>query len=197
MARLDRAGGAVGNARLTGSTGMVLLFLLAAEGVTVPFVRPLLTAHVFIGAMLIPPVALKLGSTGYRFVRYYTGDPRYVAAGAPMPLLRAAGPVVVVTSVALLASGIGLLVVGPGENELVLSAHKVSFVIWFVTMTVHVLGHLLRAPTLALADLRRTPAPDGRAVAGVGLRRWLIVTTTLGGVAVGGYAVSQIGAWYR
>ena len=39
----------------------LLLFLLAAEGVTVPFVRPLLSPHVFIGAMLIPPVALKLG----------------------------------------------------------------------------------------------------------------------------------------
>ena len=49
----------------------MLLVLLAVEGVTILFLRPLLSVHIFVGMLLIPPVALKLGSTGYRFVRYY------------------------------------------------------------------------------------------------------------------------------
>ncbi len=57
------------NARLTGSAAAVLLLLLAIEGVTVLRVRALLTLHVFIGMLLVPPVLLKVGSTTWRFVR--------------------------------------------------------------------------------------------------------------------------------
>jgi len=54
------------NARLTASNAVVLLVLLAAEGVTILRVRALLTPHVFIGMVLIPPVLLKVASTGWR-----------------------------------------------------------------------------------------------------------------------------------
>ena len=57
-------GGTEGNARLIGWTGLVLLVLLAIEGVTILDIRPLLSVHVFVGLLLIPPVALKLGATG-------------------------------------------------------------------------------------------------------------------------------------
>jgi hypothetical protein len=57
-------GGTEGNARLTASTGVVLLVLLAVEGVTILAIRPLLSLHVFIGLMLIPPVVLKRATTG-------------------------------------------------------------------------------------------------------------------------------------
>jgi len=63
-------GGVEGNERLTASAGALLLLLLVAEGVTILFIGPLLSAHVFIGMLLIPPVALKLGVTGWRFARY-------------------------------------------------------------------------------------------------------------------------------
>jgi hypothetical protein len=53
------------NARLTASNAVVLLALLAAEGVTILRVRALLTPHVFIGIVLIPPVLLKVASTGW------------------------------------------------------------------------------------------------------------------------------------
>ena len=43
----------------------------------------LVSAHMFIGMVLIPPVLLKLASTGYRFVRYYTGSQAYRAKGPP------------------------------------------------------------------------------------------------------------------
>jgi hypothetical protein len=41
----------------------------------------LLWLHMFLGLLLIRPVALKLASTGYRFVRYYTANPRYHPKG--------------------------------------------------------------------------------------------------------------------
>jgi len=63
-----------GNERLTATTAVLLLLLLAAEGVTILSIRPLLSEHIVTGLILIPPVALKLVSIGYRFVRYYTGS---------------------------------------------------------------------------------------------------------------------------
>jgi hypothetical protein len=54
---------------------LILLFLLAVLGVTILRIRPLLDIHMFLGILLI--VTLKLASTGYRFVRYYTSEPRY------------------------------------------------------------------------------------------------------------------------
>ncbi len=58
-----RAGGTDGNERLTGSTGAVLIALLAVEGVTILSLNSLLSLHVFIGVVLIPPVLLKLSTT--------------------------------------------------------------------------------------------------------------------------------------
>ena len=52
-----------------------LLVLLAIEGATIPWIRPLLSVHIFVGMLLLGPVALKLATTGYRFARYYTGGP--------------------------------------------------------------------------------------------------------------------------
>jgi hypothetical protein len=88
--------GATGNARLTAANAAVLLVLLAAEGVTILRVRQLLSPHVFIGVVLIPPVLLKVASTTWRFARYYTGAPAYRRKGSPPVLLRLLGPVVVI-----------------------------------------------------------------------------------------------------
>jgi hypothetical protein len=107
------------NARLTASNAVVLLVLLAAEGVTILRVRELLTPHVFIGMVLIPPVLLKMASTGWRFARYYRGTPAYRRKGPPPLLLRLLGPVVVVLTVVLLASGVGLLLAGPSWLPLI------------------------------------------------------------------------------
>src|SRR5438128_4242383 len=103
----------------------------------------MLSWHIFVGVLVVPVVALKLGSTGYRFVRYYTGRPDYVQAGPPHLLLRLLGPVVVVSTIALLATGIALVVVGPAGG-LMLGLHKASFVVWLGALGAHVLGHLGR-----------------------------------------------------
>jgi hypothetical protein len=147
--------GAAGNARLTAVTGVILLVLLAAEGVTLLAFGSLLSAHVFIGMLLIPPIALKLGSTGYRFARYYLGSASYRSAGAPQVLMRMLGPVVIASTLVLFGSGVAMLVLGPSDGWVV-SLHKVSFVVWLAAIALHVLGHVLRAPGLASADYRGT-----------------------------------------
>ena len=53
-----RAGGVAGNARLTAIVAVALLALLAAEGVTIPFIGKWLGPHMFIGLLLVPPVAI-------------------------------------------------------------------------------------------------------------------------------------------
>ena len=106
--------------------------------------------------VLIPPVLLKVASTGWRFARYYRGAPAYRRKGPPPLLLRLLGPVVVILTVVLLASGVGLLLVSPSWLPLLLTVHKASFVLWFGAMTIHVLGHLGGVPAgsqgLAAAD---------------------------------------------
>jgi hypothetical protein len=126
---LQRSPGVAGNARLTGGVAAALLVLLAAEGATIPFLGQLLGPHIFIGMLLIPPVLLKLGSTGYRFARYYSGSPAYVRKGPPHIALRVLAPGVVFTTLALLGTGVALLVAGPPSNTLMF-AHKLSFIAW-------------------------------------------------------------------
>jgi hypothetical protein len=148
-----RSGGHVGNARLTGLTAAVLLVLLAVEGVTLVSLQALLPVHVFVGMLLVPVVALKLASTGHRLVRYYTGHRAYVRLGPPPLPLRLLGPVVVLSTTALFATGVALAALGPGRPFLV-GLHKASFVVWFGAMALHVLAHVLRIPALTAPDLR-------------------------------------------
>ena len=70
-------------------TGAVLIVLLAVIGLTIIALRPLLSVHLFVGMLLIGPVALKLCSTGYRFVRYYTAN---TGARDPLPCGCASSP---------------------------------------------------------------------------------------------------------
>lgn len=140
------------NGRLTGMTALVLVALLAAEGFTVLSIRRMLPAHVFIGLLLVPPLLLKLGSTGYRFVRYYVGDADYRRAGPPALAMRLLAPLVVVTTAALFVTGIVLWLPGLDAGGLWLRAHLVSFLAWFAVTAVHVLAYLERARRLGLAD---------------------------------------------
>lgn len=174
----EHGGGAAGNERLTAMTGAVLLVLLAAEGVTILFKQQLMTAHFFIGMLLVGPVLLKMGSTGYRFARYYTGSEPYVRKGPPALLLRLLGPVVIATSVGVIGSGVALAFTGPGSGAGTwLFLHKATFVLWFGAMAVHVLWYAPQLPRL----LRRGSAGRQRvraALAGAG-RRWLLLTAAL------------------
>jgi hypothetical protein len=152
LARL-RAGGTDGNERLTVQTGMVLLALLAVLGVTILRIGQLLWIHLFVGLLLLGPVTLKLASTGYRFMRYYTREPRYRRKGPPQPALRLLAPLVVLTTVVVFASGVALLLLGPSSRSSLLLVHKASFFVWLGATALHVLAHL--------PDVQRTFATSG------------------------------------
>jgi hypothetical protein len=184
--------GVEANARLTASTGGVLFVLLAAEGATILRVRGLLGAHVFIGMMLIPPVALKIATTGYRFARYYRGNAAYRDKGPPPAILRLVGPAVVVLTVVVLASGVALLLAPSSFHHSLLTLHRLSFVAWFIVTAVHVLGHLGDTARLAPLDWVRRPA---RAVTGTPGRRAVLIATLVIGVGLGALLVGQVGPY--
>ena len=184
--------GAEANARLTSSTALVLLVLLAIEGVTVVSVRSLLTLHVFIGMLLVPPVLVKLASTTWRFAKYYTGSREYREKGPPPTVLRLLGPFVALTTIILFASGI-LLLLGPTAWRPDMSLlHKASFVVWFACMTVHVLGHFKETAQLSTQDwVRRTRAR----VAGSRIRRLVMTASLVSGVALAFATIPSVGTF--
>ena len=149
------AGGVVGNLRLTAVVGVVLIVLLAVEGATIPWIRPLLTVHIFVGMLLLGPVALKLAATGYRFARYYAGTPEYVEKGPPAPLMRViVAPVLVLSTLTLFGTGVALISLGT-RGGIVLGLHKASFIIWFGATSIHVLAYARRAASHGLAERSR------------------------------------------
>jgi hypothetical protein len=185
--------GVGGNARLTGAVAAALLVLLAAEGATIPFIGSLIEPHILIGMLLIPPVLLKLVSTGYRFIRYYAGSPPYVRKGPPSLPLRVLAPGVVLTTIALFGTGVALLLAGPPSNTLIF-AHKLSFIAWVGLMTLHVLGHLLEVPRLASSDWRRNAPVEAR-LAGAGTRIATLGLSLLAGICVALLSISAAESW--
>jgi hypothetical protein len=175
-------GGAVANERLTAATGALLIVLLALEGLTLFFLGPLLGMHMFIGLALIPPVALKLASTGYRFARYYTRAPAYRRKGPPALLFRASAPLVILSTIAMLASGVGLLLGGPSSRNALLPIHKASFIVWIVFAGFHVLGHLPKMVSALRADYApsgRLPRAEGRRARDLALAAAMVAGTFL------------------
>jgi hypothetical protein len=176
----SRAWGPAGNKRLTTSTGLVLLVLLAAETLTTLALRTYLPVHIFLGLLLLPPVALKLATTGWRFARYYTRDKAYRFEGAPKPLLRILAPLLVATTLSLFGSGVALIAVGHGGGVL-RTVHTLSFIAWGVLMIVHVVAYLKRAFRVGSSDWRRAAEP---VVAGARTRRAVLGAALLAGVLV-------------
>lgn len=187
-------GGVDGNERLTAATGAALIVLLAALGVTILSIGPLVWWHVLLGMLLIPPVLLKLGSTGWRFLRYYRGDGEYVRRGPPLWPLRLMAPLVVAATLAVFATGVALLFTGPGAGFVVL-LHKASFVIWFAATAVHVLAHLRAVPRLAVADWRGRPLSSERRIAGTAWRQLLLAGTIVAGAILAVATIRYAQPW--
>jgi hypothetical protein len=187
-------GGTDGNERLTAVTAVVLLVLLAVEGVTIVILRPLISVHLFVGLVLIPPIGLKMASTGYRFARYYTGNRRYRRKGPPAALLRALAPVVVVSTVTVLASGVWLLLAGPRSRDSVLPIHKVSFIVWLAFTGVHILGHLTSLPSALAVEYGRGEPHLARGAGRAG-RQLALAGALVGGIALALVLVPHYGGW--
>jgi hypothetical protein len=184
-------GGTDGNERLTAIVGAVLLVLLAVLGVTIIRIGQLLWLHLFLGLLLIGPVALKLASTGYRFARYYLATAAYRLKGPPHPLLRGLAPVLVITTLAVFATGVLLLVDGPGSRDQLMLWHKVSFIVWLVAMAPHVLGHLVELPPA----LRLTRGTGSVATDGGAGRAIALASAIVGGAVLAIVLLPDFSAW--
>lgn len=187
----DRFGGTEGNEILTSAISVVLTGLLAAEGLTIVRMRGLVSAHMFIGMVLIPPVVLKLASTGYRFVRYYAGSRAYRAIGPPALPLRLLAPALVATTLAVFATGVLLLSAGH-KSDTLLMVHKVSFIVWGVVFAVHFLAYVPRVVRSLGSDWG---AARREAVPGAGLRGLLLAAALGGGIALGLSLLPTMDAW--
>ena len=132
-------------------------------------------------------------------VSYYRASAPYRTAGPPPVVLRFLGPLVVVSTVALLATGVLLILLGQDRSRTTLGSvagfrfdwiwlHQASCVVWAVVMGVHVLGRGLpgmRTVRAAVEHPRAVPGLSMRAVA-------LLAAAALGAVcAVGLVAVDD------
>jgi hypothetical protein len=183
-----RTAGPAGNAQLTAWTGLLLLGLIVVELVTLLDVRGLLSWHVVVGVLLSAVAVLKIGSTGWRFLRYYGRNRPYVQSGPPPTLLRVLGPLVVLATIGVLASGLVLIAVGPdtGRTPLVpllgrgidlVSVHQALFIAFAVAGGLHLLARLVPAVTLMTG--RRNDS--GGRLPGLGGRVVLLVAVVVAG----------------
>jgi hypothetical protein len=133
-----------------------------------------------------------VGSTTWRFARYYLGSPEYRRKGPPPIVLRFLGPVLVTLTMIVFASGIALLLVPTGWRNRLLLVHKASFIVWIAAMIVHVLGHILDTARLAPRDwMRRTRVQ----VSGAGFRQWAIAGSLALGLVLALVTVPEVGRW--
>jgi len=197
---LPRTGGPAGNAVLTAWTGLVLLVLSLAELLTLFNIRGLISWHVAIGALLIPPALMKTATTGWRILRYYVGDESYRTAGPPPKALRLLGPLVVLSTLGLLGSGVLLVLLGSDASHrnfvsLVgfgiswVTVHQGFFVVWGGATGLHLLGRMV--PTVLLTFGRAR----GLRVPGWWTRSALIATAATLAVLAAVLLVRADGSW--
>ena len=170
----------------------MLTLLLMAEGITLLAMGSLLSVHMIIGLVLIPPVLLKLASTGYRFARYYTHSRPYVEKGPPPPALRLMAPVLVLTTIGIFVTGVLLLALGHKSDQL-LFLHKASFIAWAAVFGIHFLWHLPHMLRSLPGYRRGARAPR---VPGSGLRGILVAASLGTGVALAISLASAISGWH-
>jgi len=190
----EDAGRAVdGNTRLTSATGIVLLAVLLVEGVTLLSVRQMISLHIVAGVLLIGPALLKTASTFYKFARYYTGSAPYMKAGPPPLLLRILGPPMILSTLALLGTGVALIFIGDRRGDGWVTVHQTCFWIWAAILAVHLLGHLWDAAKTSRTELRRSlSGPAARN------RRWrfgLLVASLIVSVAAAVILLPYATSW--
>jgi hypothetical protein len=187
-------GGTAGNERLTTAAGAMLLILLAVIGVTIVRIHGLLSVHLFVGMLLIGPVLLKLSSTGYRFFRYYTANPRYRHKGPPQLALRVIAPMVVLSTVVVLASGVALLFAGPSSRATWFPIHKDSFFVWLAFTALHVVGHLPAMPQVLRADYGSTAGLSSDVTGRAG-RTLALAGALVAGIVLAVLVIPEFGPW--
>jgi hypothetical protein len=154
-------------------TGAVLLILFSAEVLTTLLMGSLFGLHFFLGMVLIGPVGLKIGSTVWRFCRYYLGSEPYVRRGPPPTLQRVLGPVLILASAGVLSTGVLLAFTGPTGRWGRL--HQLLFYLWLIIVIIHVVHYLPKLPGL----LARHPAERALQAAAGSRARLLLLTGSI------------------
>lgn len=182
-----------GNERLTAAIGVLLLIPIAVELLTIVLgVHSFMSLHVFVGLALIPPVLLKLGSTGWRFARYYSRSGAYVADGPPRLAMRMLAPLLVAATVVLFGSGVAMGALHGHALQVARRLHGPASVIWLVLLGIHVLVYLERALTHGSRDLRPATRPR---VAGARWRTYALAAAVIVGLVVGAATVPSQHRW--
>lgn len=172
-----------GNERLTAAVGLILIVLAVAElGTLLLGLQTYLHAHVFIGLVLLPPIVLKLATTGWRFARYYVRTEAYRVKGPPQIVMRLLAPLLVLFTVLLFGSGVAIGVVHGEALQIARRIHGPAAFLWTVTLGIHVLVYTPRALRAAVGDLRTRTR---RRVRGAGIRVTIVAAGIVAGVAVG------------
>ncbi|WAL69267.1 hypothetical protein ORV05_16340 [Amycolatopsis cynarae] len=201
-------GGPAGNARLTAWTGLVLLVLFAVELGTLLSVGRFLSWHVVVGVLLVPPALLKTASTGWRIVRYYTGDRAYRQAGPPPMPLRLLGPLVVLFTLAVLGTGLALVFLGPDASRTPLLAvlgqrvdavrlHQATFLVWAVVTGLHTLARIVPAVRLTFGAGKTRLRIPGRVSRAVTLPATLLVAAVAATLVLGASGAWLTGGLHR
>lgn len=186
-----RSGGSAGNEVLTSVNAVVLALLLIVQGLTVLALDGMIQIHLFVGVVLLGPIALKLTSTGYKFVRYYSGAREYRLQGPPPTLLRVIAPIFVVATLGLFGSGVTMLLDGEASDTL-LTLHVVSFWTWLACLAIHVAFNLREV----VSRVRSEWLDHAKArLPGAELRAALLLGSLLGGFLLALSALSKITGW--
>lgn len=183
-----RAAGSHGNEVLTSAVAVGLLLLIGVQLVTVLALGSLIEVHLFVGVVLLGPLALKLASAGCRFARYYGGSAEYREKGPPRMILRATAPIFVAATIGLFATGVLMLLDGEAEGT-VRDLHVVSFWAFLGCLALHA---LLNGREVLRHVRREWMGRAHERVALAGVRATLLLASILGGVLVAVALLSKI-----
>jgi hypothetical protein len=153
--------GVASNLRVTALVGLAMVVPMLVVTLSGLVFDQLWRVHYFAGFLLVPPLLLKLATTGYRMAAYYRGDRRYRRAGPPAPLLRMLAPALVVSTVVLFLSGI-VMWLAHSRLQPWSTLHTDSAVVFCITASIHLLAYLRRASAEAGAELRRRTRSSAR-----------------------------------
>jgi uncharacterized membrane protein len=159
---------------------LLLLPLLGLVGLTGVAFGSLWRAHLVIGVLLVPVLGLKLVTTTYRAVRYYTGSSKYRAAGPPDWPARLLAPVLIAATVVAMVSGI-VMWLNNNQDRPWSTIHTDAVVIMGGLVGIHVLIYLAQALRSAWGDLSQLRR-RGRSA---GLRISVVVASLVVGIVVG------------
>jgi hypothetical protein len=178
-----------GNERLTAAIGLLVLVPIALEvGTILLGVHTFMSVHVFVGLALIPPVLLKLASTGWRFARYYTRSRAYMLEGPPQIAMRLLAPLFVAATVVLFASGVAMGLLHGHALDVARRLHGPASVIWLGLLGVHVVVYFGRA-------LRSALLTRWKAASGATARAYALVASVIAGVVLGAATIPAQHRW--